>query len=82
MKERRRGACKNRVLNEDNCYKWNKAALTFEAKVLEVQTNALIVEPLAGTSERELTESIAFNTENLAELTTVEYVKSASGRYN
>jgi len=50
--------------------------------VLEVQTNALIVEPLAGTSERELTESIAFNTENLAELTTVEYVKSASGRYN
>ena len=28
MKERGRGTCKNRALNEDNRYKWNKATLT------------------------------------------------------
>ena len=28
MKDRGRGACKNKTLNEDNRYKWNKATLT------------------------------------------------------
>ena len=28
MKDRGRGTCKNRTLNEDNRYKWNKATLT------------------------------------------------------
>ena len=28
MKDRGRGTCKNRALNEDNRYKWNKATLT------------------------------------------------------
>lgn len=51
--------------------------MVFEAKVLEVQNDALIVEPLEGTPERELTESIAIDTENLGELDTVEYVKKA-----
>lgn len=51
--------------------------MAFEAKVLEVQNDALIVEPLEGTPERELTESIAIDTENLSELDTVEYVKKA-----
>lgn len=36
-----------------------------------------MVEPLEGTPERELTESIAIDTENLSELDTVEYVKKA-----
>lgn len=49
----------------------------FEAKVLEVQNSALIVEPIEGTPERELTESIAIDTEDLGELNTVEYVKRA-----
>lgn len=51
--------------------------MTFEGKVLEVQDNTLIVEPLAGTPECELTESIAIDTEDLGELNTVEYVKRA-----
>ena len=51
--------------------------MAFEAKVLEVQNGALIVEPIEGTPERELTESIAIDTENLGELNTVEYVKRA-----
>lgn len=51
--------------------------MAFEAKVLEVQNDALIVEPLEGTPERELTKSIAIDTENLGELDTVEYVKKA-----
>ena len=51
--------------------------MAFEAKVLEVQNDALIVEPLEGTPERELTESIAIDTENLSEFDTVEYVKKA-----
>lgn len=51
--------------------------MIFEAKVLEIQEHALIVEPLAGTPERELTESIFIDTEDLAELSTVEYVKRA-----
>ena len=41
--------------------------MAFEAKVLEVQNGALIVEPIEGTPERELTESIAID----------EYVKRA-----
>lgn len=49
--------------------------MAFEAKVLEVQNGALIVEPIEGTPERELTESIAIDTEDLGELNTVEYVK-------
>ena len=28
MKEHGRGTCKNKPLNEENCYKWNKATLT------------------------------------------------------
>ena len=28
MKDRERGTCKNKTLNEDNRYKWNKATLT------------------------------------------------------
>lgn len=51
--------------------------ITFDAKILEVQENALLVEPLEGTPERELTESIAIGTETLGELNTVEYVKKA-----
>ena len=51
--------------------------MAFEAKVLEVQNGALIVEPIEGTPERELTESIAIDTEDLGELNTVEYVKRA-----
>lgn len=51
--------------------------ITFEAKVLEVQDNALLVEPLNGTQERELAESILINTEDLAEYNTVEYVSRA-----
>ena len=51
--------------------------MAFEAKVLEVQNGALIVEPIEGTPERELTESIAVDTEDLGELNTVEYVKRA-----
>lgn len=51
--------------------------MTFEAKVLEVQDNALLVEPLNGTQERELAESILINTEDLAEYNTVEYVSRA-----
>ena len=51
--------------------------MAFEAKVLEVQNSALIVEPIEGTPERELTESIAIDTEDLGELNTVEYVKRA-----
>jgi len=51
--------------------------MAFEAKVLEVQNGALIVEPIEGTPERDLTESIAIDTENLGELNTVEYVKRA-----
>ena len=51
--------------------------VTFEAKVVEVQNDALIVEPLEGTPERELAESIAIGTGDLAELDTVEYVKRA-----
>lgn len=50
---------------------------TFEAKVLEAQNDTLIVEPLEGTPEHELAKSIAINTEDLAELDTVEYVKRA-----
>lgn len=37
----------------------------------------MIVEPLEGTPEHELAKSIAINTEDLAELDTVEYVKRA-----
>lgn len=51
--------------------------MVFEAKVLEVHNDALIIEPLEGTPERKLTESITIGTENLAELNTVEYVKRA-----
>ena len=51
--------------------------MAFEAKVLEVQNGALIVEPIEGTPERELTESIAIDTEDLGELNTVEYAKRA-----
>jgi hypothetical protein len=51
--------------------------MAFEAKVLEVQNGALIVEPIEGTPERELTESIAIDTEDLGECNTVEYVKRA-----
>ena len=51
--------------------------MAFEAKVLEVQNGALIVDPIEGTPERELTESIAIDTEDLGELNTVEYVKRA-----
>ena len=28
MKDRGRGTCKNKALNEDNRYKWNKVTLT------------------------------------------------------
>ena len=49
--------------------------MAFEAKVLEVRDDVLIVEPLEGTPERELTESIAIDTEDLGELNTIEYVK-------
>ncbi len=51
--------------------------MAFEAKVLEVQNDALIVEPMEGTAERELRESIAIDAENLGERNTVEYVKRA-----
>ena len=51
--------------------------MAFEAKVLEVRDDVLIVEPLEETPERELTESIAIDTEDLGELNTIEYVKRA-----
>lgn len=51
--------------------------MTFEAKVLEVQDHALIVKPLEGTQERGFAESISIDTEDLAELISVEYVAKA-----
>ena len=51
--------------------------ITFEATVLEVQDDTLLVEPLEGTQERKLAESILINTEDLSELNTVEYVAQA-----
>ena len=51
--------------------------ITFKAMMLEVQDNVLVVEPLAGTPEHELAESISINTEDLSEFDTVEYVARA-----
>ncbi len=51
--------------------------MTFEAKIVEVQENAILVEPLEGTMERELSTSILIRTDNLAELSTIEYVVTA-----
>ena len=51
--------------------------MAFEAKVLEVRDDALIVEPLEGTPERELTESIAIDTEDRGALDTITHVKRA-----
>ena len=51
--------------------------MTFKAKILEVQENALLVEPLEGTEERELAATILIPTDDLAELKTIEYVAAA-----
>lgn len=51
--------------------------MTFKAKILEVQENALLVEPLEGTEERELAATILIPTDDLAELKTTEYVAAA-----
>lgn len=51
--------------------------MTFEAKILEVQENALLVEPLDGTEERELATTILIPTNDLGELKTIEYVAIA-----
>lgn len=51
--------------------------MTFQAKILEVQKNALLVEPLVGTQERELAATILISTDDLSELKTIEYVATA-----
>lgn len=50
---------------------------TFEAAVIEVQENALVIEPLEGTTERQFVEQIVVDTSDLGELNTVEYVAAA-----
>lgn len=50
---------------------------TFEATVIEVQENALVIEPLEGTTERQFAEQIVVDTGVLGELNTVEYVAAA-----
>ena len=50
---------------------------SFQATVLEVQDNTILVEPLGGTKERELVANLLIDTENLAEMETVEYVSKA-----
>ena len=50
---------------------------TFEATVIEVRENALVIEPLEGTTERQFVEQIVVDTSDLGELNTVEYVAAA-----
>ena len=52
--------------------------MTFKAKIVEVQENALLVEPLEGTEERELATTILIPIdETIGELNTVEYLATA-----
>lgn len=50
---------------------------TFEATVIGIQENALVIEPLEGTTERQLAAQIVVDTSVLGELNTVEYVAAA-----
>ena len=45
--------------------------------VLDAGDNVLVVQPLEGTLERELAETISIPTDDLAELDTVEYLATA-----
>ena len=66
-----------RVFEGDSTTHVIATKMVFEAKVLEVRDDALVVEPLEGTPERDLTERLVIGTEDLAELHTNEYVKNA-----
>ena len=56
MKDRGRGTCKNKALNEDNRYKWNKVTLTHTLKVLDMEN---MVEQIADDAYEKACEVVA-----------------------